>query len=405
MSLIGGTSSARAAGWSSLPDVRPAPVESRAEDAERARLVDQLAPLQAELREAFREQFGGLWIDDDGTPHIATVGFAPKLLAAVTVADLQSQTKFETVKFSEYELQAVMEAVTLAIEADPSHGIDLEGADLGLIALSVQENAVIFNYRLATDPQRERISNRFGPAVTFTPTTQTFSNAACTARTNCGGPVRAGIQLYRNNSSPVGRSTACMSAFVIKDLVLPPNYSITSAGHCYNSSYHSRYHPTSTYLGSTAGIGSVYATGADVMRIPIPASQASNLMYLTSTASRSVTSSASLSGEVIGMQVCSSKLSGNSCGVLLSSNVCSDGGQICGLRHASGQYACSGDSGSPVYQPIASTTVRALGIIQGSSSGTYHCANGDVVGSSSVFSHIANAIPALGRYLVVTATP
>lgn len=374
-------------------------------DDARLALADQLVPLQTELRASFPKQFGGLWIDDKGVPHVAIVGAAPGIVEAAAAAHLEPAAVIEQVRFSESMLDTAMDNVARAVESEATNGVDLEGVDLALISLSLQDNRILFSHRNASPAALAKLAERFGPIAGFRETNERFTNVACTGRTNCGGPVRAGIQLYRNNGTATGRSTACMSAFVIKDLVMPPRYSILSAGHCDTQSFPYRYHPTTTYLGNTAGINAVYANGADVMRIPIPASQASNKLYITSTVSRSVTSSATTTNEVIGSQVCSSKLSGNDCGTLLSKNVCSDGGAICGLRLASSQYACGGDSGSPVYQTTGTSTARALGIMQGASTGTYTCPNGDKVGSSSVYSHINLAVPALGRFLVVTSAP
>jgi hypothetical protein len=147
------------------------------------------------------------------------------------------------------------------------------------------------------------------------------------------------------------------------------------------------------------------SSGVDVMRFPIAKSQASNLLYVTSSVMRTVTSTES--NEVLGEQVCSSKLSGVDCGTLQSTNVCGDGGAICSLRLASNQYACGGDSGSPVYMPTSTTTARAQGIIQGKSNGTFTCPNSstDKMGSSSVYTYIVNDLVWMGRFSVATSTP
>ena len=346
--------------------------------------------------------FGGLWIDEAGSPHIAIAGHKQGILDAIEASRIDPTPIIEYVQFSEATLNVTMAEVVAAVEKEGDLNVD--DVDVTSIVLSIPDNAIVFNHSEGADAKVERLRSRFGAAATFSDSATEFLAVACTGRTNCGSPVRAGIQLYRNNSTPTGRSTACMSAFVIKDLVLPPRYSILSAGHCYNATYTSRYHPTSTYLGSTAGIPPVYTFGSDAMRIPIPASQASNLLYISSASSRSVTSSQT-SGEVIGSQVCSSKLSGNDCGSLLSTNVCSDNGAICGLRLASNQFACGGDSGSPVYKPVGSTAAQALGIMQGKSTGTTPCPDGTTSGNQSVYTQIANGVASLGRFVVVTSAP
>lgn len=306
-------------------------------------------------------------------------------------SDLPTAAVLHLAAHSERELNAVMDAISAAVDDRREHGdgnLDLEGASISSIELSIQSNAIVFHDTASTATQRATIARDFGPAVVFDHSQTDFSDVACTGRTNCGSPIRAGLQLYKWNYNGGYPVTACMSAFVIKDLVLPPHYFGTSAGHCFDANSQGRYHPSGTYLGAGSSAMKVYGNGADVMRFTISAAQASNLLYISSTTMRSVTSTDD--NEVIGEQVCSSKLSGVDCGYLLSRNVCSDGGAICGLRHASYQYACSGDSGSPVYMPTGATTARAQGIIQGKSSGTLTCPNSssDHMGSSSVYSWI-----------------
>ncbi len=112
-----------------------------------------------------------------------------------------------------------------------------------------------------------------------------------------------------------------------------------------------------------------------------------------------VTAIQSTQNEVTGQPICSSRLSGVGCGTLQSTNVCMVGG-ICGQRLASGQYACGGDSGSPVYQTTSSTTARAVGIIAAGTSGSSPCPNGDPSGSSSLYTHVQLAANAAGATLI-----
>ncbi len=184
---------------------------------------------------------------------------------------------------------------------------------------------------------------------------------------------------------------------------LPIIYYATSAGHCWNSPYN-RYNPSTHFLSNVQNQPHLYQSGTDVMWIQETATDASNWIYYATTSVRVVQSVESLSGEVFGESVCSSKMSGNDCGTLNSKNGCSSG--ICRLRYATGQYACPGDSGSPVYQVSSGSNVKALGWISGSSTGTYPCPNSsEHVGSGSFYAATGEAQIAAPFAVVLTTNP
>ena len=142
----------------------------------------------------------------------------------------------------------------------------------------------------------------------------------------------------------------------------------------------------------------------DVMRFPNFDRHASNKLYVTSSLIRPVIASEFTSNEVVGEGVCSSKLSGVSCGTLRSTNVCTSY-NVCAQRLASGQFACGGDSGSPVYYVIGSgPSARALGVLVAGTAGTNTCPDGSKSGSDSVYTHIEDAGAALHLF-VATSTP
>lgn len=321
--------------------------------------------------------FGGLWVDDIGDPHIALVGNAPELRKHALAAGLSRTPVFHDVKHSEADLERSMAVIARTIEADA----DSLGIEFNWVGVSIPDNAIVVNHRSGSAADKRQIRERFGHSVVFEASNQRLAKVACT-RQNCSNPLKAGLQLYKNSSS-----TACMSAFV---MYYASTYWIASAGHCFDGSTNLRYHPAGTSIGTTFTSFHQVATPIDAMLISIPASKASNKLFVTSTLIRSVTSMEATLEEVIGQSVCSSRLSGVSCGQLLNTNVCTEYG-VCDQRYASNQYACGGDSGSPVYR-LTGSTAKAMGIIV---AGTVSTTCGSQ-GSNSVYTHIHLVVMASG---------
>ncbi len=347
----------------------------------RAALVDQLIPLQAALRTKNPEAFGGLWVDDDGVPHVAVVGNASDVRELVLAASLSPAPVLHTARFSERFLNETMDKVKQAINSDP----DLVDLDMSWIGPSLPRNAIVVHYVSGTASQLAGIRERFGPAVAFEETTLRMEPVACT-RTNCPNPLKAGLQLYKASNL-----TACMSSFVMYS---GTSYWLMSAGHCFDSGWNYRYHPAGTSIGTTWPWFHQVQTPVDAMLISISSSQAGNNLFVTSSLIRSVTSSEATQQEVVGETVCSSKLSGVSCGYLQEIGVCTSYG-VCDQRLASGQYACGGDSGSPVYMTTGSTTAKAVGIIV-AGTGSTTCG---YQGSQSVYTHIQLVSMVSGTYV------
>jgi hypothetical protein len=79
-------------GWSALlagsPTVRAAPIDLAIRD----QAVNEVIPLQLELRLGSPDTFGGLWVTKDGVVHVAYVGSDLPVRAAVAAAKLSVAT-------------------------------------------------------------------------------------------------------------------------------------------------------------------------------------------------------------------------------------------------------------------------------------------------------------------------
>ena len=389
-------------GVSLVPD--PSDVDQDPAAIARTRLADELAPIQAQLRVQSPGTFGGLWIDDSGEPHIAIAGNDPVLEATVSAA-LSRPVVFEHVRFSERALDQVMERVDSLVEHSllGDGSMILGGVEVEMVFASVQDNVVRFRVLSGSDADRAALAAQFGPVADFGSTTERVYPVTCTGRTNCGNPVRGGTQLYAD-----GGATACTSGLGMRTVTLPLIYYVTSAGHCWGqpsgSPLYRRYHPSSHYLSNTQTQPHLYQSGTDVMWIQVATADATNWIYYSTTSVRVVTSDESISGEVLGEQVCSSKMSGNDCGTLSSLNVCSSG--ICYLRLATAQWACPGDSGSAVYQVTSGSNVKGLGWMSGMTTGTYPCPNSTAhAGSSSIYSATGEVAISAPWVTVLTTNP
>ena len=384
-----------------VPD--PSDVDQDPAAIARTRLADELGPIQAQLRVQAPDAFGGLWIDDLGEPHVAIAGNDPALETTVS-ATLSRPAVFEHVRFSERELNQVMEQVEGLVQHSVlgAGSMILGGVEVEMVYISIPDNVVRVKVLSGSAADRAALAAQLGPGVDLEPTTERVYSAACTGRTNCGNPVRGGTQLYAD-----GGAKACTSGLGMRTVSLPLTYYVTSAGHCWGQPpggpLHRRYHPSSHYLSNTQTQPHLYQSGTDVMWIQVATTDATNWIYYSTTSVRVVTSDESLSGEVLGEQVCSSKMSGNDCGTLSSLNVCSSG--ICHLRLATAQYACPGDSGSAVYQVTSGSNVKGLGWMSGMTSGTYPCPNGDHAGSSSIYSATGEVAIAAPWATVLTTNP
>ena len=232
-------------------------------DTVRAELVEQLIPIQAQLRESFGDTFAGLWIDEDRVPHVAVVGDQTDIEATLARVPISPKPVLEAARFSEAQLADTMKRISSALETNVAGDrVVVAGLEALSIELSLQRNGIVVK-RAAGSPGRTTAPiDVFGSAI-IVEESDAIMSQVCSSRSNCGAPLKAGFQLYKNLTSK-----ACMSAFVMQDDHLPPHYFLTSAGHCWDAVYTTRYHPTDTNIGSSSGQYHPVVTPVDVGRVP-----------------------------------------------------------------------------------------------------------------------------------------
>jgi hypothetical protein len=341
-------------------------------------LAEDLGPIQDDLRKLYTAQFAGLWIDTNGVAQVRFVGDGNGVRDVVVAAGLANAPHLAEVGHSEAELMRVMGQLRTDYQYLDDGTLTLGGVQLAKVYLDIPRNAVVLEALSGSAEEWSKLEARYGSAVVIEQAESSAAPVACTSRSNCGGPMKAGLWMFY-----LSGERACTTAFQV--FTASANYILT-AGHCHSNS-NTRYHPVGTKIGAQQA----YSTSgrADAMTIYLSsASSVSNKLFLTPTNIISITRAEQISGsvdaEVLGERVCISKGSatGNRCGTLLHTMV-DLGGGLTDQRMASNMWACGGDSGSPVYDGS-----KAIGVIsQGSkgSTGTVECGQ---QGANSFYSHI-----------------
>lgn len=318
--------------------------------AARGALADELRPLQHLLRTEHADSFAGLWIDDSGRPHVALVAATSKAVEIVRNSGLSIAPIIEDVEFSEVALKAQLEGIRQAYVDRPDGSQFLDTLEVAQVALDLPGNAITVDLLSGTTGEAEALSGRYGLAIRTQRVSSKPSPVACISRSNCGGPMKAGLNMFYINDE-----AACTTAFQV--FTAAANYILT-AGHCHHSSRNTRYHPKDVKIGAQDAYS--VSGRADAMRVFLASSSSvSNKLFLSPTSILSITSAEQISGpnaEVAGEPVCASKPSGNRCGTLVYTQIDIPG--LIDQRLARNLYACDGDSGSPVYHGS-----KAIGVI------------------------------------------
>lgn len=304
-------------------------------------LADELRPLQHRLRTEYPDAFGGLWIDDSGMPHVALVAVPAKALQIVEDARLSVPPIIEDAEFSEAALRARMEKVRMAYVDKPDGSRFVESLEVSTVALDLRRNRIVVNVISGTTEEAAALASHLGPGTLSERVDGKPAPVACTSRANCGGPMKAGLNLYYINDE-----RACQTAFQV--VTGSANYILT-AGHCHHDSRNTRYHPIDVKIGAQDAYS--VSGRADAMRIFLSSSASvSNKLFLSPSSILSITSAEQIVGpgaEVVGEPVCASKPSGNRCGTLYIKEIDIPG--LIDQRLARDLYGCDGDSGSPIY--------------------------------------------------------
>ncbi len=334
-------------------------------------LVEQLGPLQAELRTRHESTFGGLWIDESGNPIVAVVG-DDAAMRALAQSRLSITPQFEQVRFSEADLNALHASI---LDAADEHFL-VDGVQLSAVETDVIGNRVNVVAVDATLADLASISERFGAGVVATSVASPAVGSACSI-SNCPNPLKAGLRLYQNGV------VQCMSGFIMRSVV--STYYLATAGHC-STAGEVRQHPSGVNIGSITHQGWVDNSPADVALISISSAQKSNKLCrgVESCTIVSMTSREDPpTQEVIGEQVCIQRQNGTTCaGTLVSTDtslyVCKPGGTDCrliiSLRRTTAVTA-GGDSGGPVFY-----ATKAMGSVSANYPGT----------TNTLYSHIKN---------------
>jgi len=325
----------------------------------------EVGQLQLALRVEHASEFGGLWVEGDGTVVIAIVG-AGLGVRSLASAALPIEPRYVTVARSEAELLQAHDAVA----ESAGEGLFIDGIQISSITTDIVSNQVIVAVVDATADQLLRLRAQFNDGVAVTSVLEPVSAHACTV-SNCPSPLKAGLKLYRAGAF------ACMSGFVFWTVV--PKYYLSTAGHCTNSAGgwydtgQSWQHPAGVARGTVRYGGWYNGSSADVALIEIVASQKGNVLcYGTSTCGlRSITAAEVAGSDYVGEWVCGQTQAGVTCDNILhtdvTANVCIPGTTNCrtiyDLRRVDFTTQ-GGDSGGPIYY-----LNEAIGVISSGASG------------------------------------
>jgi hypothetical protein len=325
--------------------VEPAAEAAMADTTLRDAVVDEAIPLQAELRASNASTFGGLWVGQDGTPHINVVGADARTVEKIRAVSWSAPPDIRTVEYSEADLIATKRAISsAAAEAD----FTLEGARVARIGVDVVNNRVDVVALDATPSELSAIAGRFGPSIVASTTDRLADGHACT-RSSCPNPFKAGLNIYQNGVF------WCTGGYLLKR---SSAYYWSSAGRCGNIGDVFQ-HPSGSNAGTVTFRSWYDQAPTDALLFGVSSSaKASNILYVGNGATRSITSREQFVSQVIGEGVCTSRHGSEStnCGSLTNIDqdiyVCPSG-QACrfilNMSRSAGTPNGPGDSGSPMY--------------------------------------------------------
>jgi hypothetical protein len=296
----------------------------------------------------------GAYIDHSDLPMLVIRLLGDATTTRDFIEDLHTvpytQLRSEEVDFDETDLQKAADYILLhrpLLDGVSVHAVDVDLANQHVIVRvndddTEQPSAVA----AAITSELGGISVKFEQGLAEV-------DAACSSRTNCHSPHRAGIQINRGS----GTGPRCTMGFHI---TYGGDRQFLSAGHCsYGSRSNYWYHPGSGYIGVVRE-NLMYAED-DLMRVSMSNSQASSTIYAQS-------------GSVTGWD---SPLQGATVRASLGASTATRSGIVqyayttwwsntcnCQMRggRATGLDPIAGDSGSPVYE-VAGTALTAIGIV------------------------------------------
>lgn len=231
------------------------------------------------------------------------------------------------------------------LPAVPLEGVAVDVHD-GVIALAAS-NAVA-----ATELALQQLEDQLGVPVEFG-LDNSGVEAVCNGPDNCHTPMRAGIRIRQGSTS----GSICTMAFHITK---NGDEQFLTAGHCGYSGSNNWYHQSYGLIGSEQA--TLYVpNGKDAMRVQMPDSQASRLLYL------SVRVIDSARNPILGEMACATLGNSNriDCGYVSNINTAWTG-DACGCTIVGADVndiaIIGGDSGSPIVAGSGSSA-PAIGIV------------------------------------------
>jgi hypothetical protein len=236
------------------------------------------------------------------------------------------------------------------------------GMPLATVREDLNTNSVVVSVVGDTSTVAALNASVSDPIVTFESVAAPSTPTACT-QTNCGNPMKAGLQLFNSSGAQ-----SCMSNFTWRSKSTPYSYYLGAAGHCYTSVGIAVYHPAGTRIGNVTFTTAGSPNGwPDASLINIAAANAGPQILNDRLQVYNITSREAIANAVNGEGVCSSKKSGYTCGHLTSRSIdtCCSQDEF----QADGQNMTGGDSGAPFHYGS-----KAQGIASANNCpGTYAC--------------------------------
>lgn len=330
--------------------------------ADRARIQDALAPLEARLEGLPRSVYGGLYLDQKmgGTVVVAVAGPLDEAAVASLVASAPAGAEVELrpVRYTKAEL----DATRAALEPFAGKGVSVLWTDL-------MNNVVVVGVKGSRSAELEVSLAAAGPMVSVFESSG-VETAVCSNRASCT-PYRAGLHIYRADSA------SCTGGFMAKNSS-GSQYWLT-AGHCGAIS--------TQWFHDEAGVGTTsiryYSNNghADAAGITRPTGQMPWIFVTGGEPARPVTARQGANADNPGESVCQSGFTtGFFCGVIYGDDVTVTDNNNITLLHmrVASIHVQGGDSGGPTFY---GNTAKGIveGFVPGVYCGQYQC---------GVYSHI-----------------
>lgn len=323
-----------------------------------------------------KEYFAGMYIDQK-KGGVINIGFTKSLDALnndidklIEISERQEMIKFYTAKYSEEQLNALLEEIFNSKEDLKSKGINIVSIRTDIknqkVIIGVDEkNKLVENNILSIYPEDMITIIKDIPGLNKM-TSETYTR-----------PIQAGLKIFENGGG------SCTAGFSAQKKSSTDLYIIT-AGHCpdYKGREYSQggsSYTSSNKFGEADMIN--YGGPVDAAAIKVDSSNISYWLYGSGTSRyTSLKTTKKLGDETVGDFACISGGQANaiSCGEVLSTNYSS--GSLYNMVEAD-FYAIQGDSGSPIF-----SGTELLGILSGGPSNydNYYSKIGRVLNELSI---------------------